>query len=284
MQAAKALQKIIERLKAIYPIAEARNIAFLLLEHLFKLTKSQVLANYAIKTSEFDVDESIETALIRLLNHEPIQYIVGTSHFFGFDFCVDPSVLIPRPETEELVNLIINAHPNKELSILDIGTGSGCIAISLAKKLPLSKVTALDVSEAAIAIATKNAQLLNASVELLIKSILDDTLELSKFDVIVSNPPYITLEEKQLMHENVVGYEPALALFVPDTNPLLFYQKIAKFSQRHLNEQGCLYVEINESYGGMVKELFENHGFCKVEVVKDIYQKDRIVSAVKPCS
>lgn len=281
MHSAKALQLIVERIKAIYPVAEARNIAFIILESLFSLNKSQILANYTITEPTDQIIEKLELVIIRILNNEPIQYITRSAFFYNHNFLVNPAVLIPRPETEELVEKVISNYHNKSISILDIGTGSGCIAITLAISLPFSKVSALDVSELALETARKNAQNIGANVEFILDDILKENLELPSYDVIVSNPPYITLAEKNDMRENVVAYEPSLALFVQDHNPLLFYHQILKFCHGHLSQNGALYVEINEAFGREVQQLFMANGFKDVVVSKDLNQKDRIVSGFK---
>jgi len=222
----------------------------------------------------------------RLKTYEPLQYIIGFTEFYELKFKVTPDVLIPRPETEELLDLIVKEYKDpagfinpQGLKILDIGTGSGCIAVSLAKNLPSTNNFALDVSEKTLEIAKCNASDNNADVTFIQEDILSrkPIFENEKFDIIVSNPPYVTVSEKENMQKNVLDYEPELALFVEDENPLIFYDAIAHFAKQHLSENGSLYFEINEHYGPAIKALLLSFGFSGVEVVKDINGKNRIV-------
>jgi release factor glutamine methyltransferase len=223
----------------------------------------------------------------RLKNYEPIQYILGETEFFGLPFKVNESVLIPRPETEELVDWIINSviphSVEKQINILDIGTGSGCIAISLAKNIPNAKVYALDVSKDALSVAQQNAQQNNVDITFINANILELNSELNnlQFDVIVSNPPYVRELEKELMHDNVLKHEPHLALFVEDDNALVFYRVIAELSQKLLKENGLLFFEINEYLGDQMKQLLSENKFQDIELRQDINQKDRMTKAVK---
>ncbi|WP_412985446.1 peptide chain release factor N(5)-glutamine methyltransferase [Pontimicrobium sp. IMCC45349] len=223
----------------------------------------------------------------RLKNYEPIQYILGETEFFGLPFKVNESVLIPRPETEELVDWIINSviphSVEKQINILDIGTGSGCIAISLAKNIPNAKVYALDVSKDALSVAQQNAQQNNVDITFVNANVLELNSELNdlQFDVIVSNPPYVRELEKELMHDNVLKHEPHLALFVEDDNALVFYRVIAELSQKLLKENGLLFFEINEYLGVQMKQLLSENKFQDIELRQDINQKDRMTKAVK---
>ena len=220
----------------------------------------------------------IEQVIQGLKTAKPLAHILGEWEFNGLIFKVNESTLIPRPETEELVQQIVEENKSSgKLSILDIGTGSGCIAIALKNELPNSSIVAFDVSKKAIVLAQENAK--NNATEVRFENVdilKTERLE-EKFDIIVSNPPYITNKEKALMHANVLDYEPHLALFVEDTEPLLFYNAIADFANIHLNEQGRLYFEINEYFGKEVKEMLTNKKFKNVNIVKDINEKDRIV-------
>jgi release factor glutamine methyltransferase len=216
-----------------------------------------------------------------LKNEIPIQYLLGKTSFYGLDFEVNPAVLIPRPETEELVDWIISydqIHKStKPLRILDIGTGSGCIAISLAKNIPNSQVFAIDVSEKALATAQKNAEINNVKVAFLEENILEtDDLE-QQFDIIVSNPPYVRQLEKQEIKKNVLDNEPHLALFVEDNDALVFYRKIAELAQKNLLPNGQLFFEINQYLGKEMMELLEKMGFKNIELRKDIYGNDRMI-------
>ena len=230
-----------------------------------------------------------------LKKHKPIQYILGETEFYGLPFLVNENTLIPRPETEELVELIISNNQitasSHHLKILDIGTGSGCIAVSLAKNIPSATVFAIDVSEKALATAKRNAELNNVIVNFINVDILkiNDLGQLptsnfqlpAKFDIIVSNPPYVRNLEKAEIKPNVLEYEPHLALFVEDTDALLFYRKIAELAKKNLNQNGKLYFEINQYLGTETVELVESFGFKNVKLIKDIYQNNRIIFAEK---
>lgn len=224
-------------------------------------------------------EKELEGILSRLCNFEPIQYVQGTARFLGRSFKVAPGVLIPRPETEELVEGML-----KEISpasrILDIGTGSGCIAVTLSKELPEAKVVAWDVSEEALAIARANNDLQQASVQFALCDVLayHPTAE-ERFDVIVSNPPYVTESEKHDMEENVLGWEPFSALFVPDTDPLLFYRRIGQLGQEMLPSGGRLYFEINRAFGDATAAMLCGQGYTDVHIRKDISGNDRYVIA-----
>ncbi len=216
--------------------------------------------------------ELTDTDRQRLLSSEPIQYIIGRAHFWGREFAVNPSTLIPRGETEELVHLIIkNLTPEFSGSIVDVGTGSGIIATTLALELPKAKVSALDISEEAIKTARANSQEFAANVECSVQDIFD-CKELD-FDIVVSNPPYVTESEKKLMHPNVLKWEPHTALFVSDEDPLIFYRTIARLTKK------TLYFEINEHLGTQMTEMLLQEGFTDIQIIKDIHSRDRICTA-----
>ena len=284
MEAKKLFDQYRQNLHTHYEPAEAQSIVFLLFEHLLRLSKTQILVNQPVDVSS-DTQLALENALARLKNHEPIQYIIGQTEFYGLPFQVKPGVLIPRPETEELVDWIIQDNQNRtSLTILDIGTGSGCIAVTLAKHLSTTQVTAVDVSSEALAIAQQNAKLNQTPVRFISDSIL--TLPETCFvdhshDIIVSNPPYVTPAEKTEMQANVLEHEPELALFVPQNAPLLFYEAIARLAQQKLKPDGQLYFEINELFGQETKEMLESLGFSNIEVRKDMFGKDRMVRSRK---
>ena len=225
------------------------------------------------------VEQKMLRAVERLLAHEPIQHIVGVAHFHGHRFKVDRHTLIPRPETEQLVDMIIDQNPATDLRVLDIGTGSGCIAISLARALKFAQVTAFDVSQAALDVAAGNASALGAKVKFCLTDILSAKPVDNQFDIIVSNPPYICHSEKSQMESNVLLYEPHTALFVPDNDPLLFYRAIALYASRALSPGGKLYFEINAAYGNATAQLLKQHGFTDIEIVRDFYGRDRFASA-----
>jgi release factor glutamine methyltransferase len=225
----------------------------------------------------------IENIVNRLVAHEPIQYILGREFFRGLELNLNPSVLIPRPETAQLVSLIVEDWKESSPRVLDIGTGSGCIAVSIAKALSESTVVAMDVSAEALSVANGNARINSVDVRFVRADVLDDSTLGGVFDmgydVIVSNPPYIAEKEKDDMERNVLDYEPSLALFVPDENPLLFYKSISKLAYENLNEGGTLYFEINGAFGLETAEAVRSEGFGTVEIIKDYYDKDRIIRA-----
>ena len=266
-----------QRLLSVYPQREARALYMLVMEVAFGLTPTQVLTG---KDNELSSDKRalLQNIIDRLLRKEPVQYILGQSDFCGHTFYVAPGVLIPRPETEGLVRLIGQQFPTP-CTILDIGTGSGCIAVSLA--LMGHKVTAMDVSADALSIARENARRLQADILFLQEDILHPTPTQQQWDVIVSNPPYVCQKEAAQMDSNVLDYEPHLALFVPDCDPLLFYRAIALYAIKHLTANGCLYFEINQAYPAETTSLLEQTGFSKIEVHTDCFDKPRFISAIK---
>ncbi len=268
-----------EKLEDIYGKQEANALAFLLMEELFLLSRTEVLADKKINTeSKKDI---LEDYISRLQKSEPIQYVFGHTDFFNLRFEVNPSVLIPRPETEELVQLIIEENKNKtSLSILDIGTGSGCIPIALKNILNQATVFAFDVSTEAIAVAKKNADLNKTEISFSEKNILLSDTEIPRTDIIVSNPPYVTNSEKKEMKENVLAHEPHLALFVEDNDPLVFYKAITLKAKEYLLPKGRLYFEINEQFGKETAELLVKAGFEEVRIIKDLSGRDRIVKGI----
>lgn len=275
MQTAHQIQgELQSELASYYDANELQSIIYVLLEDCFGLSKVDVLVN-----KEATVGFDLQPIIADLKMHKPIQQITGLAHFYDLQFKVSEHTLIPRPETEELVDLIINENKEAE-SILDIGTGSGCIPITLKKNLPHAKVTSIDVSERAIELAEQNATRNDVEVDFLEQDILkaSESLFTNKFDVIVSNPPYVLNSEKEQMKANVLNYEPHLALFVDDDNPLLFYKEITGLAENWLKPNGKLYFEINEAFGAEIEELLSLH-FKEVRIIKDIFGKDRIVKA-----
>ncbi|MBW6492116.1 MAG: peptide chain release factor N(5)-glutamine methyltransferase [Lentimicrobium sp.] len=227
--------------------------------------------------------QQIETALTQLLAGVPVQYVTGKTWFSELELMVGPGVLIPRPETEELVNLIANKHTNAErIDVLDIGTGSGAIALGISSKLGQARLTAIDFSDTAISYAKANAQKLNIEINLLKTDIFneEDCSQLNQFDIIVSNPPYVRESEKAFMHRNVLDYEPPEALFVPDLDPLLYYHTIINFSLTHLKNSGELWFEINELESPGISELLKFSGFGEIHIFKDFKGKERFISSV----
>ncbi|MES2560895.1 MAG: peptide chain release factor N(5)-glutamine methyltransferase [Bacteroidota bacterium] len=271
---------IMNSLSAIYDKQETLAIANTLLSHVLSPAVHQSFDNIAPSKLHASDIANIKEAVKRLLKKEPLQYILEEAWFYNLPFLVNKHVLIPRPETEELVDLIINEYPGRgAVRILDIGTGSGCIPVTLKKNIELAEVYGLDVSGDALLVASANAQKNRVQVQWVQADILlPGTIKLPKLDIIVSNPPYITEAEKKEMHANVLEYEPHLALFVDDTNPLQFYEAISKYASSQLKKGGQLYFEINASYGNEVKACMEQHGFNLVTIIKDMQGKNRFVS------
>src|SRR5690606_12844945 len=266
-----------------YPQKEKQAIVHMLLNHYLRLNNVDVLVDRPIPTDALQPDWN--KIIERLNDNEPVQHIIGSEEFCGLKFTVSSAVLIPRPETEELVRLITRDYgePDGRVDILDIGTGSGCIAIVLARFLPHAAVTGWDVSEKALDVARANAQRLMASVTFENRDILDSQISHlvgdTRYDCIVSNPPYFTYSEAEQMRPNVLRFEPHEALFVEDSSPLLFYQAIASFGKKHLKVGGRCYVEINEHFGPQTSEVFTNQGYKNVSLLKDIHGKNRFIRA-----
>lgn len=281
---AKALFQDIEgRLKGFLPAPEVPAHTYWIMEALFGVSRMSVITDKPLKISSSE-KAGLEEVIMRLRSQEPIQYILGEAAFFGRMLQVNPAVLIPRPETEELVQLIISRHgKERALKVLDVGTGSGCIAVSLALELTEAKVTGLDISEEALQVARSNAGSLNAAgMNFMRADILKDIPDLPLQDIIVSNPPYIRALEASKMAANVLDWEPHLALFIEDHDPLLFYRRISAMATSALAQGGNLYFEINEAFGGEVVKLLEEQGFFSVILHKDMQGKDRMVSAIRP--
>ncbi|NUQ23018.1 MAG: peptide chain release factor N(5)-glutamine methyltransferase [Saprospiraceae bacterium] len=279
MIAESAFQQLIADLLAVYEEREARNIAVIVFEDALGLKPSQFQSVFSV-----DQQQLLQDISRRLLHHEPLQYILGQADFYGLKFAVNPAVLIPRQETEELVYWIVNTLGNKAAGILDIGTGSGCIAIALKKTLPLSQVTGLDISEEAIETAKTNAALNHTLVDWIISDIRieQDWHTLPTYDAIVSNPPYILATESDMMPELVKSHEPHLALFVESDEPLFFYDKIARFALQHLRPFGWLFFECSEFHAHAVEELLSQLGFRDITLQQDLQGKDRMVRALLP--
>jgi len=261
-------------LPAAYTPGEASTIAFLILEHYFHCDRIAITLDKPL-TNELPTD--ILTDIIeRLLQQEPIQYILKEAPFMSRDFYVDPAVLIPRPETEELITHILQENNNKAgLAILDIGTGSGCIAITLAKELPTAQVDGLDISTQALEVAKHNAARWQATVNWIQADILNDPIPDKKWDIFVSNPPYVCFSEKQTMQKRVLAYEPPQALFVSDDTPLIFYERIIELAKTHLKSKGKLYFEINEKFGAILANQLAKNQFKDIKIGKDLQGKDR---------
>ncbi len=281
MSIGEAYQQCLYRLKQIYDHREAATITDLVIENItgFRASDRVLNKNFLLTAEQ---QNSLTSYQIDLLKHKPVQYVLNEAWFAGMKFYVDKNVLIPRPETEELVEWIKESFQEAIISVLDIGTGSGCIAISLKKKIDDAKITAVDISENALAIAKQNAEFNNAEIKFFLLDILNENnwKNLGKFDVIVSNPPYIKQSEKFGMSKNVLSYEPHQALFVADDDALLFYKKIAAFGLYHFNKKGKLFFEINEQHGKNVCDLLEEVGYKNIELKKDLQGKDRMIKAV----
>jgi len=273
---------LLNKLRTIYRDGESDEITDRVME---KLTGSMKTERMLYKHENITAAEEIQLNLYteRLINHEPVQYVLNESWFYGLKFYVDNNVLIPRPETEELVDWIIRnlKFPFSELKILDIGTGSGCIAISLKRKLRKAEVWACDISEEALNVAKQNATVLQAEINFRKLDFLNEEQRnsLPSFDIIISNPPYVPQKDKTTMDKNVLNFEPHTALFVPDNDALVFYSAIADFAKTHLNENGTVYCEIHEGLGKETSDLFTQNGFT-TEVKKDMQGKDRMVKFV----
>lgn len=285
-----------EQLKKIYEEEEAGKIADLAIEHISGLSKTERISR---KQEELSASQSkqLQKDLQRLQQHEPIQYIMNKAWFYGMELYVDENVLIPRPETEELVQWIVDdvkaagkdvfirrpmeADQTTQLKVLDVGTGSGCIALALKKAMPKAEVWGCDVSEEALNVARRNGSTLNIRVDFQGLNFLDKAQQISlpAVDIIVSNPPYVPLKDKEQMHANVVDHEPHTALFVPDNDPLIFYKALADFGTKRLYPNGTVYMEIHEEIGPDILNLFKENGYNHVELRKDMQGKDRMIRA-----
>jgi release factor glutamine methyltransferase len=257
---------------------ERKAMAQQVFEKVLNLSLTDIMSGKQLTTSLDKLDE-LEAIAMRLNRHEPIQYILGEAEFYGRRFIVNSSVLIPRPETELLVQEVL-AYPNLK-SVLDIGTGSGCLPITIALEQDGTNVSATDISKEALRVAQENADRLQAKVTFIRHDVLKDDFPFSNLDVVVSNPPYIRESEQSSMKKNVVDFEPHEALFVPDSDPLLFYSALAKKSMSALKVSGMLVVEINEQLGKEVVESFVSHGFQKVAIINDLDGKNRMVKGYK---
>lgn len=278
MLVSKCKSDFLLQLKGEYPSEEINSFFNLLTEAFLGMSRLDLALdrNKRLNPSE---EMKFREAIHRLLDHEPVQYIIGETEFFGLKFRVNKNVLIPRPETEELVQWVLDDLKIQDFdnpSILDIGTGSGCIAITLAKLLPDAAVTAIDISSEALQIAKTNAELNNLDVHFLQQDVLTLEEVAQKFDVIISNPPYVREMEKREMHRNVLEHEPHLALYVNDEDPLVFYRKITKLAAGGLNEKGNLYFEINQYLASETDEILRKNGFA-TQLHKDIFGNDRML-------
>ncbi|MCO5934973.1 peptide chain release factor N(5)-glutamine methyltransferase [Mucilaginibacter sp. RB4R14] len=274
-------------LNQVYDDREIQSVALLVMEEITGMSRAKIKA-FPEDNIPSEAAEKIQSILDELKTSKPVQYILGSTEFYGLNFLVTPATLIPRPETEELVEWVLESQKlkvksQKSVSILDIGTGSGCIAISIAKNLPGALVTALDISVDALHTAKQNAVINEVEVDFVHDDILHTKFEIknSIFDIIISNPPYVTLEDKLQMHQNVTGFEPHKALFVPEHDPLIFYKAITDFAIRGLSDGGQLFFEINENFSKKIIELLSRKKFINIELRKDMSGRDRMVKAEK---
>jgi release factor glutamine methyltransferase len=274
------LQYISDELRGIYPESEIQAIGYLLLEKLTGFSRTEILLNKNTQISR-EAANQLDGFLKKLKNYEPLQYVLGSTEFYGLPFKVNQSVLIPRPETEELVEWIcLGNDRSKPLKMLDIGTGSGCIAISLKKNFPLAEMDAFDISPEALDVARENAKQNQANINFREIDIFNPPAFNKKWDLIVSNPPYVPESEKSEMQRNVIDYEPSMALFVPDDDPLRFYRTITNFARKNLKIGGKLYFEIHYQSGKKMLDLLTECGFRQLALKKDISGKDRMISGI----
>lgn len=279
----RGIASIRKELEGIFPKGEIESLIALIFEKVKGYSRTQLLLSRDEQLSEPESRE-IETIVSRLKNQEPIQYILGQTEFYGLPFYTLPGVLIPRPETEELVQWIIIENHLPAPALLDIGTGSGCIPVALKKNIPRARALACDISSLCLQTVRRNAELNKVQISVIEYDILNNLppVDFPLLDIVVSNPPYVRESEKLLMEKNVLDYEPELALFVPDDNPLLFYRRIADFSLVHLVPQGKLYFEINEAFGKETVAMLQQKGYVNIELRKDINGRDRMIRALTP--
>ncbi|MDO9257977.1 MAG: peptide chain release factor N(5)-glutamine methyltransferase [Bacteroidales bacterium] len=279
-------KNLVLKLKALYAQEEARAMADRLFYHYLNLSpaKRVLSANTLVEADRITL---MDEALNKLLRNIPLQYVIGEASFMNLEFVVNSSVLIPRPETEEMVSLILKQYSDRmtgnKLNILDIGTGSGCIPIALKRYMPESNVSSIDVSKEALLVATENAKKNDVDINFIYADILDQTQweALSQYDIIVSNPPYVTNTEKVLMQPNVLDHEPHIALFVPDHDPLIFYREIIALAKINLYKAGSLWFEINEMFADELRNMALNQGFKEVNIIFDFRGKSRFLQCLK---
>lgn len=277
----QAVRTIRTALRPLYPAGEVEGFIRIIFRHLLHYEPVDILLRKDTVLPGF-IPDKIDKVVEELKKSRPVQYIFNEARFHGHDFYVDGSVLIPRPETEELVDIIVDENGLSDLSVLDAGTGSGCIAISLALALKFPEVTAVDISEKALEVARRNAAALNArNIGFVCRDMLDMPVEVGKYDIIVSNPPYIAESEKAGMDRNVLDYEPSGALFVPDDDPLRFYKALSRFGADALKPGGRLYFEINSRFPAEIKKMLDADGYVDVELLRDMQGLWRFARAHK---
>lgn len=279
MKLKEALEQLKSGLAGVAEPQEVQAMIRVICEDVFHYDQVDVALRQESELPDF-APQRIADIIARLRRNEPLQYIVGHALFHGHQFKVTPAVLIPRPETEQLVDLIIDENPASDLRVLDMGTGSGCIAVSLARALRFPQVDALDVSRDALEVARENAAALKTKVRFFESDMLSPQPP-GRYDIIVSNPPYICWSEREAMESNVKDYEPGQALFVPDNDPLLFYKAIVPYAAQSLERGGRLYLEINQRFGNEMKRLLEDNGFDEVRIIEDSFGKTRFAAAIR---
>ena len=280
MTTREAISQLRSELGTYYDSREIEGMTRVIFEDVLLWQPIDIVMRENEQLPEF-FNNRLASIIARLKQHEPLQYILGKARFHGHCFAVTPAVLIPRPETEQLVDMIVDENPDSDLEVLDIGTGSGCIAISLARALKFAQVTATDISPAALEVAQQNAIALKTRVRFVEQDILTCRAPSEAWDIIVSNPPYITEQEKAAMEPNVLDYEPHSALFVPDDDPMLFYRPIAAYASRALKNGGRLYLEINRAMGNLVCDTLRRAGLSNIQVHNDFNGNTRFVTAIK---
>ncbi len=281
MKVEEYVRELKQRLSPLYGEGEATAMVRLIFNSIKGWSVTDLVVNGDREVSDF-LKSEVEKVITRVEAGEPIQYVLGQARFYGMDLKVDSRVLIPRPETEGLVDLIVDKYKDKDdLRILDMGTGSGAIAIALARNLPFSKVSAIDISAGALEVAKENARNLKANIDFKQADIFSFQPEQDSYDIIVSNPPYIPDDEKKDMEKNVLEYEPAGALFVPDSDPIRFYIRIAEVARMALVPGGTLYFEINPRFASDISDMLAKNGFEDIEIEKDMFKRDRFIIARK---
>ena len=280
MTTREAINRLRENLAGVYDPREIESMTRVIFEDVLLWKPVDIVMRDQEPLPSF-FDTKLDGIIDRLLRHEPLQYILGKARFHGHSFAVTPATLIPRPETEQLVDMIVDQNPGSDLRVLDIGTGSGCIAISLARALKFAHVTATDISPQALAVAQQNAAALKTRVSFVQQDILTTQAPREAWDIIVSNPPYITMSERSAMERNVLDYEPGSALFVPDDNPMLYYRPIAAYASLALASAGRLYMEINRAMGSQVVQTLQQAGLKNIQLHNDFNGNPRFAKATK---
>ena len=280
MTTREAIQRLRNALNPLYDPREVESMTRVIMEDVLQWRPVDIVMRDSDQLPDF-FPSRLDDIIARLQRHEPLQYILGKARFHGHNFTVTPAVLIPRPETEQLVDMIIDQNTGSDLDVLDIGTGSGCIAISLARALKFAQVTATDVSTSALAVAQHNAQALGTRVRFVEHNILTSRAPIEAWDIIVSNPPYITMSEKNSMDRNVLDYEPAGALFVPDADPMLYYRAIAAYASQALKNGGRLYLEINRAMASLTTSTLHQAGLSNIQLYNDFNGNNRFVTATR---